>query len=590
MTNIRIGRWDEGGVTELHLEQFLVSRAMITANSGGGKSYSVRRVIESLCGHVQQIIIDTEGEFSSLREKFDFVVCAAQGGDALAHPKTAALLCRRLMETKVSAVIDIQDLKHGDRQLFVKIFLETLMALPKTLWTPMVLHLDEAHIYCPEKGFGESIAADAVIDLATRGRKRGFCLVAATQRMAKFRKDCAAELLNKFIGRTGLDVDVKRAAFELGMTPKEAQAILPHLTYAFYAYGPAISKTVRPMKFDKVETSHPEAGVARTKELPKPTKAITAVLPQLADLPKEAEREAQTLKELQETIRQQDQALRAIERERAKGPTVIVDHGRMQDLKIVIGQKSARIKQLETSNRALLKLAREGHKWMHRHAADAQTFAEAVALSSTRYQAFMDPQLAKAESDQVVEPEPAPQKVEAPQRRHQFGDAIVKAEGEPYVDETFMPSKPQKEILDGLAWLADKGFEEPTREMLSAICKKRGGSYNNNLSALKTAGLILYPPGGGTVKMTQQGAQHALVVGHDGREIWEHWMEVLTNPQGDILKALVELGEPISRDDLSQRIGKSGGSYNNNLSAMVTMGALYYPQKGWVALTKNVVP
>jgi DNA helicase HerA-like ATPase len=56
-----------------------------------------------------------------------------------------------------------------------------------------------------------------VIDLASRGRKRGLALVGATQRLSKLHKDVAAELLNKIIMRTGLDVDVQRAADELGM-------------------------------------------------------------------------------------------------------------------------------------------------------------------------------------------------------------------------------------------------------------------------------------------------------------------------------------------------------------------------------------
>jgi DNA helicase HerA-like ATPase len=39
--------------------------------------------------------------------------------------------------------------------------------------------------------------------LATRGRKRGFCAVAATQRLSKLHEGRAAECNNKLIGRTG---------------------------------------------------------------------------------------------------------------------------------------------------------------------------------------------------------------------------------------------------------------------------------------------------------------------------------------------------------------------------------------------------
>lgn len=597
MAAVRIGRWGEGGVAELNIEHLLASRGLVCANSGGGKSYGLRRIVESLQNRVQQIIIDTDGEFASLREKFDFVVCAAAGGDALAHPKTAALLCRRLLETKVSAVIDIQDLKQNDRHLFVKIFIETLMELPKTLWSPLVLHLDEAHLYCPEKGFGESIASDAVIDLAARGRKRGYCLVAATQRMAKFRKDAAAELLNKFIGRTGLDLDVKRAAFELGMTPKEAQAILPHLNFVFYAYGPAISQKVKAMRFDTVETSHPQAGVARVKELPKPTKAITAVLPQLADLPKEAETEAKNLESLQALVERQRREIITLQRDAGKvkpAPAGKVDKSVITDLNNTIHDQRVHIRTLDKAIVELSRLAGEGQKWMLRIAGDAQTYAEGVAATATRYREFMDPKFVKVMSSieeeiKRVSPMPAAVAAAPAPRPAPFVPVVDKVEGAtvPF-DDAYQPTNKQKEILNALAWFEHKGIEAPTREALSAVANYRGGAYKNNLGALKSAGLITYPIEG-TVGLTEFGSQFAQLPRDDGRELWEHWLDILTNKQQQILKCVLEHG-PISREELSERIAYSGGAYKNNLGAMATMGALYYPSKGMVAVTKNVVP
>lgn len=594
MAAVRIGRWGEGGVAELNVEHLLASRGLVCANSGGGKSYGLRRIVESLQNRVQQIIIDTDGEFASLREKFDFVVCAAHGGDALAHPKTAALLCRRLLETKVSAVIDIQDLKQNDRHLFVKIFLETLMELPKPLWSPLVLHLDEAHLYCPEKGFGESIASDAVIDLASRGRKRGYCLVAATQRMAKFRKDAAAELLNKFIGRTGLDLDVKRAAFELGMTPKEAQATLPHLNFVFYAYGPAVSAQVKPMRFDTVETSHPQAGVARTKELPKPTKAIMGVLPQLADLPKEAEQEAKTLREMKDMVAKQQHDIRGLTRDLEKAKTAMPaakpDTSKITEMNSAIHALREKVRMRDKAIVELSRLAAEGHKWMHRLADDAQTFAESVAATATRYREFMDPKVLKAlaniEDDLAMESAPVLAKAAA---ENPVAPVAPKVEGtsEPY-DPNYQPLPKQKVILNALAWFQHKGIMAPTRDALSAVADYRGGAYKNNLGALKTAGIITYP-NAGTVALTEFGERFADPVKDDGRTLAEHWREVLTDKQKLIFDAVLEYG-PISRIDLSERIAYSGGAYKNNLGAMATMGCLYYPEKGMVAVTRNVVP
>jgi DNA helicase HerA-like ATPase len=224
----------------IDLGRLLETRMLVQANSGGGKSWALRRILEQTAPMVQQLVIDPEGEFATLREKFDYVICAPHDADAIASPRTAALLARRLLETGVSAILDIYDLKAHERQLFVERFLTALVNAPKALWHPVLIVLDEAHVFAPEKGSSESTGA--VIDVATRGRKRGQSLIVATQRLAKLHKDVAAEMLNKLIGRTGLDVDVKRAADELGMTPREAMEQLRPLSPGeFYLFGPALS-------------------------------------------------------------------------------------------------------------------------------------------------------------------------------------------------------------------------------------------------------------------------------------------------------------------------------------------------------------
>lgn len=286
------------------LARLLETRMLLTANSGQGKSRALRRLFEQAAGQIQQIIIDIEGEFASLREKHDLIICAAQGGDVVLHHRTAALLARRLRETKVSAVLDFSDLHARDRRHTARVFLEGLIECPRALWEPVLLAVDEAQVLAPEKGHAESEALDAMIDAATRGRKRGICVVAATLRISAFNKDVAAELKNRLVGGTVQDLDVKRLAFDLGMTPKDALAALRDLEPGhFLAYGPALhQKTPRELVTGPVFTTHPEPGKRRLTAPPKPTKAILALLPKLADLPKEAETEARTMEDLRREL------------------------------------------------------------------------------------------------------------------------------------------------------------------------------------------------------------------------------------------------------------------------------------------------
>ncbi len=282
----------------IDLPRLLETRLLVQANSGGGKSHMLRRLLEQTAPHVQQLVIDPEGEFPTLREKFDYVIAAPHDADAIASPQTAALLARRLLEAGVSAVLDIYDLKVHERHLFVRRFLDALVNAPRALWHPVLIVLDEAHVFCPQTGSSE--AASAVIDVATRGRKRGLCLVAATQRLSKLHKDCAAELLNKLIGRTGLDVDVQRAGDELGMTKRDAMVALRDLEPGdFFGFGPAISRSVEKFRVGEVITTHPKSGERLMQAPPVASERVRKQLAKLADLQKEAEHEAKTLEELQ---------------------------------------------------------------------------------------------------------------------------------------------------------------------------------------------------------------------------------------------------------------------------------------------------
>lgn len=288
-----LGKSTAGDVS-IDVERLVASRMLLSANSGGGKSWAIRRLLEQTHGAIQQLVIDPEGEFFTLREKFDYVL-AGKGGDCPAEPRSAALLARRLLELGTSAILDLYELTPADRVLFVRRFVEALVDAPRELWHPALVVIDEAHTFAPESGHGQAQSVEAVARLMSQGRKRGFAGVLATQRLAKLAKDVAAEANNVVIGRFTLDIDVARAGAALGMSKADATTTLRALKPGhFFAYGPAISDDVVEFHFGEVKTSHPKAG-QRATQPPPPREKVKKILGQLADLPKEAEEEARTL-------------------------------------------------------------------------------------------------------------------------------------------------------------------------------------------------------------------------------------------------------------------------------------------------------
>src|SRR5436189_1355512 len=112
--------------TVYNLPTLLETRLLVQANSGGGKSWLLRRVLEQSHRQVQQIVIDSEGEFATLREQYDYLLVGKEG-DIPISSASAGLLARRLLELNVSAILDLYELHYPDRKRFVRLFLDSIL-------------------------------------------------------------------------------------------------------------------------------------------------------------------------------------------------------------------------------------------------------------------------------------------------------------------------------------------------------------------------------------------------------------------------------------------------------------------------------
>lgn len=341
MAKVIFGK-SEGKDISFDLEALLPTRLLIQANSGGGKSYAIRKIAEQASGKVQIIIVDFAGEFSTLREKYDFVL-VGEGGETRIDIRSAGLLANRLLELKVSAVCDLYSLKPSDRHEWVKNFLEAMMNAPKKLWHPVLVIVDEAHKFMPEKGEGESVAKQAMLSLCSDGRKYGYCAVLATQRLAKLDKSGASELLNVMIGPTFIDVDLERAHKALGIVRSEWAEFDEQMKTTepghFWVLGRAVTKKRLLVKINPVETSHPESGKGQFAPPPMPAN-IAKLLPSLEDLPKEAETKAKTEADLRNEITN-------LKRQLVTRPTLTVPEVKVERVEVPVFQ-GGELDKLET--------------------------------------------------------------------------------------------------------------------------------------------------------------------------------------------------------------------------------------------------
>jgi hypothetical protein len=244
-----------GTPASLDIEELLATRLLVQGNSGSGKSHLLRRLLEQSAPWVQQVVIDPEGDFVTLSEKYGHVVVDGERSEA-----ELSGIANRIRKNRVSCVLTLEGLDLEEQMRAAAAFLNGLFDADRDYWYPVLVVVDEAQMFAPavagdvsEEARKQSLGA--MTNLMCRGRKRGLAGVIATQRLAKLAKNVAAEASNFLMGRTFLDIDMARAADLLGMDRRQAEMFRDLKRGNFVALGPALSRRPMPIVIGNVETS-----------------------------------------------------------------------------------------------------------------------------------------------------------------------------------------------------------------------------------------------------------------------------------------------------------------------------------------------
>jgi uncharacterized protein len=252
---IDMGTVQGGAPARLDIEELLATRLLVQGNSGSGKSHLLRRLLEQSAQWVQQVIIDPEGDFVTLSDRFGHVVVDGERTEA-----ELVGIATRIRQHRVSCVLSLEGLEADEQMRAAGIFLNAMFDADRDYWYPVLVVVDEAQLFAPAVS-GEvseearKLSLGAMTNLMCRGRKRGLAGVIATQRLAKLAKNVAAEASNFLMGRTFLDIDMARAADLLGLDRRQAEMFRDLPRGSFVALGPALSRRPLPVTIGAVETS-----------------------------------------------------------------------------------------------------------------------------------------------------------------------------------------------------------------------------------------------------------------------------------------------------------------------------------------------
>lgn len=283
--DIDMGAAPKGDPAKLDLEELLATRLLVQGNSGSGKSHLLRRLLEQSAQWVQQCIIDPEGDFVTLAERYGHQVV-----DAARTEAELTRIAARVRQHRVSVVLNLEGLEVEQQMRAAAAFLGGMFDADRDYWYPVLVVVDEAQLFAPAVG-GEvsdearKLSLGAMTNLMCRGRKRGLAGVIATQRLAKLAKNVAAEASNFLMGRTFLDIDMARAADLLGMDRRQAEMFRDLARGHFVALGPALSRRPLPITIGPVETSA-RSGSPKLIPLPEaPENALDLILTPAPDEP-----------------------------------------------------------------------------------------------------------------------------------------------------------------------------------------------------------------------------------------------------------------------------------------------------------------
>lgn len=261
------------------LDRLVGTHLCVAASSGGGKSWTIRRLLEITHGHVQHIILDAEDEFYTLRERFEYVIAGGDGADAPAAPENAEALALASLTHGFSLIAQLNDLGE-DAPTFISRFLDALISAPRDLWRPVLIVIDEAQRFAPGNGGG---ATSAIKNLLQRGRKRGFTAILATTRVSELHPGVRGLVNNWMLGLVAQSLDRKTAADQLGFSPSSPEARGMQLLEPkqFWSFGPAMSRLPVLATTSDVQTTHVRPGQAKVATPPAP-EALRAILAGLA--------------------------------------------------------------------------------------------------------------------------------------------------------------------------------------------------------------------------------------------------------------------------------------------------------------------
>ncbi len=223
---------------------------MSSEAAGAARVYTVGVICEELCKNkVPFVIVDIEGEYSGLKEKFEVIwVGDDEKSDLRWRNKFDLKLLAKRAPDCPPIVFDLSEAVKPREK--VSEFLIELYREISRRRTPYLVILEEADRFSPQVGDRLPIFDE----IARRGRKRGLGLMLCTQRPSVVDKNILSQCSNQLIGKLVIKNDLNSVAqfFSNHGPPNQLTALSPG---EFFALGGIVQEPEK-VKIRARETRH----------------------------------------------------------------------------------------------------------------------------------------------------------------------------------------------------------------------------------------------------------------------------------------------------------------------------------------------
>jgi CHAD domain-containing protein len=550
--------------------------------------------------------------------------------DVQIFPDGGAMVAETVVSIEQSCIIDLDDFSKKKQLVFLTAFLERLYEINRE---PLLLFLDEADRYASQKPMSAEMhdSLGASEDIARRGRKRGIGSTWVTQRYASLNKNVSDLCDLTVVFRTPGSRDLDELKERVGRVATKEQVAEVMKRAPGLEDGEAIFLSAHP----KLRKLMPPA--AEPVQLPMPWTFDSSATPGVGQRKREPKVLAKTdLAAIEERMKQQ------VERAKAEDPKALrLQVATLQREKAALEKKIAQAPAAKTETKVQrVEVLKDGQiarleKLCDRIQAAKEFFGAQFAEQIERFAKKVDG------ADAIVGPiHDALKKIANPVSSlagpdgtkvvfergtatigssfrskaaiEQLHGQIHRAKGELPAQKSpinpdnshliagnsgdFRPSGPQTRILNTLATFEALGLSicDKAQVALFSDASPTSSTFANNVSSLRTAGLVDYP-GPGKLALTEAGRAIATPEAMFASlgELHAHWIRKIGETRGRLLSALIQAyPNALTKEDLAAQAGSSATSstFANNVSSLRTLGVVDYPDRGLVIATPLLFP